>query len=161
MHPTDLPDTSRHAPGLGKRGWRCVGRVTFTRKTRCQRKWPKHPILARFWQFLKRPMRDLYENAVKCSFRRARFTGAIRLDVQFGWDLSPKRARGADATDDEPSERGSIFRNNSFTKARLARLRSPDPTPQLRVGVRPSVFPPAARKGRIQSVLRYQSGTST
>ena len=40
-------------------------------------------------------MRDLYENAVKCSFRRARRPRAIRLDVQFMQDLSPKRARGA------------------------------------------------------------------
>ena len=77
--------------GLG----RLKGAKKVQKAHRNSEKWQKHPILARFWQFLKKPMRDLYENVVKCSFWRARFTGAIRFDVQFRRDLSRKKSRGA------------------------------------------------------------------
>ena len=63
-----------------------------------QWKWPKRAILAVFMTFLKRPMREFAQIALKCSFSRARFTGAIGLDAQFRRGLARNKTRSADAS---------------------------------------------------------------
>ena len=59
------------------------------------RKWPKRAILAVFWTFLKGPLREFAQTALKCSFSRARFTGAIGSDVQFKRGLARNKTRSA------------------------------------------------------------------
>ena len=55
------------------------------------RRWPKRAILAVFWTFLKGPMREFAQTALKCSFFRARFTAAIGSDAQFKRSLARKK----------------------------------------------------------------------
>ena len=56
----------------------------------------KKAILAVFWTFLKGPSVEFAQNALKCAFSRARFTGAIRSDVSFCRGLARRKTRGVD-----------------------------------------------------------------
>ena len=53
----------------------------------------KKGFFAVFWTFLEKPKLDHLQNALKCMFSHARFTGAIGLDASFRRGLARRKTR--------------------------------------------------------------------